>query len=56
MTIELNKQTFTKVSEDEIEMSENKELKKTFFKHELLAKKKELEGLIAGIDKLLEEF
>ena len=56
MEIELNKPVFTKISDDEIVLSENKEIKKTFFKHELIAKKTELEGMLAGIEELLKEF
>ena len=56
MTIELNKPTFKKISEVEIEMSEVKEHKQPFFKHELLAKKKELEDGLAIVVDLLKKF
>lgn len=56
MTIELNKPIFTKVSKDEIVMSENKELKESFFKVNLEMRKKELEEKLAIIVDLLKKF
>ena len=56
MEIELNKPVFTKISKDEIVMSENKELKETFFRVNLEAQKKEFEMKLAIVNDLLKKF